>query len=82
MTTARPIEEIENDELIYLDVDVFDNETLLREQERCQEVIDQHVMAGGIDLTYWYDRVNHIEQVRSLQRVYHTVVRRDNKKEE
>ncbi len=81
MTTARPIDEIENDELIYLDVDVFDNEALLAEQERCQEVIDQHVMAGGIDLTYWYDRVNHIEQIRSLQRVYHTVVRRDNKKE-
>jgi hypothetical protein len=79
VTTARPIEEIENDELIYLDVDVFDNNTLLAEQERCQEVIDQHVMAGGIDLTYWYDRVNHIEQIRSLQRVYHSVVRRDNK---
>ncbi len=73
MTTARPLDEVTNEELLYLDVEAFSTEALMAEQERCQEVIDLNSMAGGIDLTYWFDRVNHIEQIRSLRRAYRCV---------
>lgn len=69
----QALDEIENDDLIYVVVESVTVDALMAEQERCQEVIDLHVMAGGIDLTYWYDRVNHIEQIRSLQRAYRCV---------
>lgn len=63
----QALDEIENDNLIYVVVETVTDEALLREQERCQEVIDQHVMTGD-DLTYWFDRVTQVEAMREMKR--------------
>lgn len=66
--TRAPLDEIDTDDLIYVDAREYTGEELMAEQERCQEVIDLHVMAGGIDLDTWYDRVGHIEEMRRIAR--------------
>lgn len=63
----QSLDEIENDDLICVVVESLTDEALMHEQERCQEVIDLNVTTG-VDLAYWFDRVNHIEQMRSLRR--------------
>jgi hypothetical protein len=61
-----PLDEIDTDDLIHVDATTYTVEAYMAEQERCQEVIDLHVMAGGIDLDTWYDRVGHIEGMRRI----------------
>lgn len=71
------LQDMENEDLAVL-ITAFTDEELMEEQERCQEVIDLHVMAGGIDLTYWYNRVNMIEQTRwSRRQAARSETRRD-----
>ena len=62
----QALDEIENDDLIYVVVESVTVDALMAEQERCQEVIDLHAMTGD-DLSYWFDRVHLIEQMRCSQ---------------
>ena len=62
-TYAETLEDIDNDDLIYVDVRTFDNDAYMAEQERCNEVIELHATTG-VDIGYWIDRATIIEDMR------------------
>jgi hypothetical protein len=52
---AHLLADIDNDELIYVNVEDFGDDEYMGERERIAEVIELHATTGE-DLTYWYDR--------------------------
>lgn len=78
MATKIPLDEIETDGLIYVDVRMYSPEEFMAEQERCQEMIELHrvddidnddeIDPGDVIADEYLDRVNHIEEMRGLWR--------------
>lgn len=56
------IEDVSNDDLIYVNVREFTHKEYKAEIDRCAEIIESHCTTG-IDLTYWYDRENHLREM-------------------
>lgn len=59
------LEDIENDDLIYADVTRYTEQEYLDELARVLRVQGENVTTG-VDLTYWYDRENHIREMRDM----------------
>lgn len=63
MAHLTSLDEIDNDELIYVQVTNYTTEEYMAEQERCNEVIELNATTG-VDIGYWIDRATIIEDMR------------------
>lgn len=61
---ATPIDEIDNDNLIYADVTDYADDTYADEITRCHAVEESLIMTGE-DLTYWVDRIAIVDDMRN-----------------
>lgn len=66
--TMASLDEIDNDNLIYIDVRNYDDDAYMAEQERCNEVIEMNATTG-VDISYWIDRATIIEDMRRQRRI-------------
>jgi hypothetical protein len=66
--TYPKLEDIDNDELIHVDVTRYTDDDYFWEGERILKIVEANVTTG-LDLTYWYDRDNHIREMRRLREV-------------
>ena len=68
MDTKTPLADIDNDDLIYVEFARYTEQEYLDELARVLRIQGANVTTG-LDLTYWYDRENHIREMRRLQEV-------------